>query len=122
MKICVTSQGKDIDSTIDSRFGRCQYFLIIDSETMKVTVLQNESQMASGGAGIQAAQTVAKTDVKTVATGNIGPNAFKILQAADIKVITGVEGKIKDIIEKIVNDELKETHEPNVSNHFGMNK
>ena len=55
-------------------------------------------------------------------TGNIGPNAFKILQAADIKVITGVEGKIKDIIEKIINNELKETQQPNVSNHFGMNK
>ena len=66
MKICVTSQGKELDSIIDSRFGRCQYFLIIDSETMKVTVLQNESLMASGGAGIQAAQTVAKTDVETV--------------------------------------------------------
>ncbi|HBT03830.1 MAG TPA: dinitrogenase iron-molybdenum cofactor biosynthesis protein, partial [Thermodesulfobacterium commune] len=25
MKICIVSQGKDLEAEIDSRFGRCRY-------------------------------------------------------------------------------------------------
>jgi len=120
MKICVSSTGKDLDANVDPRFGRCRYFLVIDTETNSYESISNESFMASGGAGIQAAQTVSKTGVSTVITGNIGPNAFQTLQAAGIKVITGANGVIKDIIEKFNKNDLKETNSPSVGSHFGM--
>jgi predicted Fe-Mo cluster-binding NifX family protein len=120
MKICITSTGKNLDADIDPRFGRCHYFLIVDTETMHFDVISNENIMTSGGAGIQAAQMVANKGVHTIITGNIGPNAFQTLQAAEIKVITGVQGTIKEIIEKVKNDELKEIDKPNVPSHFGM--
>lgn len=120
MKICVSSTGKDLDANVDPRFGRCSYFLIIDTETKNFESISNESFMASGGAGIQAAQIVSKTGVKTVITGNIGPNAFQTLQAAGIKVITGANGVIKEIIEKYNKNDLKETNSPSVGSHFGM--
>ena len=63
MKICVTSMGDNLDSDVDPRFGRCKYFLIIDTDSMNVKSVSNDSMMASGGAGIQAAQTVAKAGV-----------------------------------------------------------
>jgi predicted Fe-Mo cluster-binding NifX family protein len=122
MKICISSTGKDIDASIDQRFGRCQYFLIIDVETMDVKNIQNESTLASGGAGVQAAQIVTNEGVDTVITGNIGPNAFQILQAAGIKVFTGAHGTIKEAIENYKKGTLKETESPNVESHSGMKR
>jgi len=120
MKICISSTDKNLDADVDPRFGRCQFFLIIDTDTMNFDSISNEGIMASGGAGIKAAQTVAKTGANIVITGNIGPNAFQTLQAAGIKVITGVNGHIKNIIEKFKNGELKETNIPTVRSHFGI--
>jgi len=120
MKICITSTGEDIASNIDPRFGRCKYFLIVDSETMNAEPISNESLMASGGAGIQAAQNVAKTGAEVVITGNIGPNAFQTLKAANIKIITGANGTIKEAVEKYNKGELKEIDSPSVGSHFGM--
>jgi predicted Fe-Mo cluster-binding NifX family protein len=120
MKICVSSTGKNLDAFVDQRFGRCQYFLIVDTETMKIKNISNEGVLASGGAGIQAAQIVTKEEVDSVITGNIGPNAFQILQAAGIKVYTGVEGTIKETIEKYSKGELKETRSANTESHSGI--
>ena len=60
MKIGISSTGKELNSQVDPRFGRCQYFLIIDTENMEFEHISNESSMASGGAGIRAAETIAK--------------------------------------------------------------
>jgi predicted Fe-Mo cluster-binding NifX family protein len=120
MKICISSTGKNLDAVVDQRFGRCQYFLIVDTETMKVKTISNESTLSSGGAGIQAAQIVTKEDIGSVITGNIGPNAFQILQAAGIKVYTGAEGTIKEAIENYKKGKLKETGSANVESHSGI--
>ena len=120
MKICVSSTGKDMNASIDQRFGRCQYFLVVDLETMDVKTIQNQSTSASGGAGVQAAQIVTNEEVNTVITGNIGPNAFQILQAAGIKVFTGAQGTIKEAIENYRKGTLKETGSANVESHSGI--
>lgn len=120
MKIGISSTGKDLDVQVDPRFGRCQYFLIVDTDTMSFEYISNESAMASGGAGIQAAQSVVKAGVEAVITGNMGPNAFQTLSAAGIKVVTGVSGTVKDAVEKYKKGELKETTAPSVGSHFGM--
>ena len=122
MKICITSTGKDLNASVDQRFGRCQYFLIVNTETMDAKAVLNESAMSSGGAGIQAAQIVTKQEVDSVITGNIGPNAFQILQAAGIKVFTGVEGTIKEAMERYKNGTLNETGSANVESHSGLRR
>ena len=99
MKIAVSVTGPDIDAEIDPRFGRCQYFLIVNTDTMEFDSIPNASATAMGGAGIQAAQTVAAKNVEIVITGNVGPNAFQTLNAAGIKVITGASGSARDAIE-----------------------
>ena len=120
MKIAITAKGNTLESEVDPRFGRCSYFLIVDTDTMSFESISNESAMASGGAGIQAAQTVAKSGVEAVVTGNMGPNAFQTLSAAGIKVFTGANGTVKESIEKYKKGELKETEAPNVDSHSGM--
>jgi predicted Fe-Mo cluster-binding NifX family protein len=120
MKIGITSTGEDLNAQIDPRFGRCRYFLIVDTNTMSFKIISNESAMTSGGAGIQAAQTVAKAGAKVVITGNMGPNAFQTLSVAGVMVFTGVKGPIRDAVEKYKKGELKETATPSVGSHFGM--
>jgi len=122
MKIGVSSTGENLDANVDQRFGRCKYFLIVDTESMEFEVLSNENAMASGGAGIQAAQTIAKTGAEIVVTGNVGPNAFQTLSAAGMKIVTGASGTIKESIEKYKKGELKETEAPNVGSHSGMRR
>jgi len=122
MKICVTSQGDNLDSQVDPRFGRCQYFIIAEADTLKFEAVQNPNIEAMGGAGVQSGQFVAGQDVKAVLTGNVGPNAFSTLQAAGIDVISGVSGSIKEAIEKYKKGELKSTQGPSVGSKFGIPK
>ena len=119
MKIAVSAAGENLDAQLDPRFGRCQYFIFVDPESMEFEAIPNESANAMGGAGIQAAQTVVNNNVETVITGHMGPNAFQTLSAAGIKTITGVSGTIKDAIEKFKTGELKETAAPNAASHSG---
>jgi predicted Fe-Mo cluster-binding NifX family protein len=87
---------------------------------METKVVSNQSALSSGGAGVQAAQIVTKEKVDSVITGNIGPNAFQILQAAGIKVYTGAEGSLHDVIENYKNGNLHEAGNPNVESHSGI--
>ncbi|MFC1486334.1 NifB/NifX family molybdenum-iron cluster-binding protein [Thermoproteota archaeon] len=122
MKICVTSVSGDLDAQVDPRFGRCPYFTIVDSETMEFNAISNDSTNAAHGAGIQAAQTVANMGVKVVITGNVGPNAFNVLSATGIKIVTGASGSVKEAVEKYKSGQLQETGNPTVGGHFGMGK
>lgn len=120
MKICVTAQGDNLDSQVDPRFGRCQYFIIVETDTLKFEAVQNPNIEAMGGAGIQSGQLVAEKQIKAVITGNVGPNAFQTLQAAGIDVITGVSGSVKEVIEKYNKGEIKPAQGPSVNSKFGM--
>jgi predicted Fe-Mo cluster-binding NifX family protein len=120
MKIAVSSIGKYMDSRLDPRFGRCAYYLVVDSDDMSFEFYPNESSTMGGGAGIQAAQFLASKGVQTVITGNCGPNAAQTLFAAGIELVAGVQGTVNDAVKKYVNGELKSTTEPTVESHFGM--
>ncbi|MHC1579528.1 MAG: NifB/NifX family molybdenum-iron cluster-binding protein, partial [Candidatus Alkanophagales archaeon] len=101
-------------------FGRCRYFVIVDTETMEYEAVRNESADAPGGAGVQAAQTVASLGVEAVITGNIGPNAFQTLSAAGIRVFTGAHGTVRDAVEMFKRGELNEAGGATVAPHSGM--
>jgi predicted Fe-Mo cluster-binding NifX family protein len=121
MKICVTATAGSLDAQADPRFGRCPYFVIVDSGTMKSETVANTASGAMGGAGIQAAKTVASKGVKVLITGNVGPNAFQALSAAGIKIVTGAFGTVREVVERYKKGELKgETSAPTVRGHFGM--
>jgi predicted Fe-Mo cluster-binding NifX family protein len=120
MKLCITSQGDNLDSQIDPRFGRCAYFIIIDPDTLGYEVVENKAAQSGGGAGIQSGQLMNEYGVQAVITGNVGPNAFQTLNAANIQVITGVSGTIKEAINRYKNGELNAVNNPTVDSHFGM--
>ena len=121
MKICVTAQGDNLDAQVDPRFGRCQYFIIVDQETLEFEAIENSSAQAMGGAGIQSGQLISGKGVEVVLTGNVGPNAFQTLEAAGVKVITGMAGgSVKEAVEKFKKGELKTVAGPSVGSHAGM--
>ena len=119
MKICITSKGDNLDAQVDPRFGRCQYFIIVDPDTMIFEAIKNPNLEAMGGAGTQSGQLMASKGVKAVLTGNCGPNAFQTLKAAGVDIIVGVSGTIKEAIEKYKSGQLKPVENPSVGNKFG---
>jgi predicted Fe-Mo cluster-binding NifX family protein len=120
MKIAVTSRGPDLDSQVEPRFGRCPYFLIIETETLEFEALENPNVALGGGAGIQSAQLLANSGVQTVLTGNCGPNAFQTLGAAQIQIIVGVSGTVRQAVEQLKQGAFSGAAAPNVASHFGM--
>ena len=99
MKIAITSQGQDLESQIDPRFGRAAYILIFDTDDCGLEVIDNSPNInAFKGAGIQAAATISKSDAEVLLTGYCGPNAFKTLQAAGIRVVNDVAGTVEEAV------------------------
>jgi len=108
-KICVTSVGSNLDSLVDPRFGRCGYFLIIDDKGKLIKAVPNAGVRAMRGAGVSAAQIVANEKIKTVITGNIGPNAYIVLNSSKIKIFIGAFGmSVKQAIQMYKDGKLKE--------------
>ena len=120
MKMCVTSVGMDLNAQVDPRFGRCQYFVFVDSDTMAFEAMPNKAIAAPGGAGIQAAQTVVNKGANVLISGNIGPNAFQVLSTADVKIATGAYGTVKEAVEMYKGGKLNEAGGSTVAAHAGM--
>ena len=120
MKVAVSATGKDLNCQIDPRFGRCQYFIFIDPETMEFEVSENAGLMASGGAGVQAAQLIAQKGANTLITGNLGPNAASALSASGIKVHLVSGGTVREVTEAFKTGKLQVASGPTVPPHFGM--
>lgn len=101
MKVVVTSQGQDMASQVDPRFGRAKWFIVVDTDSGDFTSHDNSQNLnAVQGAGIQAGRNVIDLGVEAVITGNIGPKAFATLQAGGVKVYIGAAGSVADALEK----------------------
>jgi predicted Fe-Mo cluster-binding NifX family protein len=119
MKIVVTSQGTNLDSPLDPRFGRAKHFLLVDTETMQTTVHDNAQNVnAPQGAGIQAAQAVYNLGAGAVVTGHVGPKAFATLHAAGIAVYVGSSGTVREAVEQFRSGRLQPAESADVEGHW----
>lgn len=100
MKIAVSSTGGSMAAQIDERFGRCAYFVIVDSETMKFTAFANPASELSGGSGPAAVREIAKHGVEVILTGSVGGNAQRALEEANINIVVGSTGTVRDTVDK----------------------
>ena len=108
MKVIVSSTGEGLDAEMDPRFSRCQYFVLVDTETMAAEPHANPGGGASGGAGFQAAQFCSDMGAQAVISGSFGPNAFNTLQEAGIRMYPAAGGKIRDLVEALKKGDMKE--------------
>lgn len=122
MKIALSANRPNLDGEMDPRFGRCQYFIFVEPETMQYEIEENTNLSAASGAGISTAQFIASKGAKALITGNIGPNAYKVLAGAGIKMFTGVGGRIRDVIEAYKSGDLKSSAGPTGGMGMGMGR
>jgi len=116
VKICVTSQGPELTSQVDPRFGRARFFIIYDDATEAFEAVDNVQNVnAGGGAGIQSATTVAEKGCEWVVSGHMGPKALSVLQEAGIKIAVGASGKVSDAIRDFADGKLEEVESADVA-------
>lgn len=100
MKIGVSAKGGSMEAEVEPRFGRCAYFLIVDSETMRFEAFSNPAMELAGGAGPRTVQEFAQRGAEVILTGQVGPKAQQALEASGLEVVTGVSGKVRAAVEK----------------------
>ena len=120
MKIAITSTGPTLDAAVDPRFGRCSWFVLVETDDMTFEAVENASGSISDGAGIQSAKLMALKGAKAVLTGNCGPNAHQTLSAAGIDVVVDCSGTVSEVAERFKAGQLRAVSAPNVASHAGM--
>lgn len=119
MKIAVSASGPSLEATVDPRFGRAPYLLIVDPDTLEFKAVANQINLqAAQGAGIQTAALVARYQPAAVLTGHCGPKAFQTLQSAGIQVIVEVSGPVRQAVERYKTGQLTPARGPNVTSHW----
>ena len=101
MKVAITSTGNSLESTLDSRFGRCNFFVVYDTESHSTEFIPNPNKENVEGAGPASVQLVASKGAKKVVSGEFGAKVKSIFDSLQIQlvVLNDAEKKIKDIIE-----------------------
>jgi len=118
VKVAVTSQGPDLESQVDPRFGRAPCFVVVDTATGAVAVRHNSlNRRTAHTAGMQAAGALIALDAAAVITGSIGPKAFGTLRAANVSVYTVPSGSVGEAVEKFQAGELEPLVEANAKEH-----
>lgn len=119
MKIVVTSQGMNLHSAVDPRFGRAAYFIMADTETGAFSAAANSvNANAAQGAGIQAAKRVVELGASALITGHAGPKAFAALRAANIAIHIGASGTVAEAIEQFKAGKLQAAEAADVEGHW----
>ncbi len=119
MLVAFSTDGKNLDSSLDTRFGRCRNFLVCDVSSSDFKIIENAQNLnAAQGAGIQSAQNVIASGAQALVTGHCGPKAFKVLQAAGIPIYLGEEKRIRSLVEDFQNGKLEHLVSPDVEGHW----
>ena len=121
MKIVISATGRDIESNIHATFGRCSFFLVLDTKTKDVKALMNTTKDRPDKIGVTAGQIVADQGIDAVITAEIGPLAFEVFEKYGIKVYRAV-GKINDAIQQLEEGKLPEITKATVSRFHGLEK
>lgn len=119
MKIAFTTSGEDLDAALDSRFGRAPKFLLYDLERETFEVIDNAQNLnAAQGAGIQSAETIARSGAKSLVTGHCGPKAFRVLFAAGVKLFNSDAPTVAAALEQYRSGQLTEAQAADVEGHW----
>jgi predicted Fe-Mo cluster-binding NifX family protein len=122
VKVVVTAVAGSIDATLDQRFGRAPWYVLVDSETGDWSAHENRAAEAGHGAGIEAARIVASLGAAAVLTGNVGPKAAQTLHAAGIRVHAAQPGTVMDAVDAFRAGRLQELTSPSAPAHHGVGR
>jgi len=119
MKVAVSATEKDLDALLNPLFGRCAFFIIVDTNDMSFEAFDNPNISLQEEAGIQCARFVASKGAKVVMTGHCGPNAVQELLKEGIEIIVGVMGTVRQVVDTCITGRLLTTDKANVEVYFG---
>ena len=120
MRVAVTSQGMDLEAITSPVFGRCPFFVLVDTEDMRAEGFANPSLSAGGGAGIGAAQAALDRGARVVLSHNVGPNAFAVLEAGGAVVYRIGDGTVRQAVEAFLAGGLSQINCASSAAHSGM--
>ena len=119
MKIAVSASGPTLDASVDARFGRAPYFIMVDPDNLEFEAVANQTNLqAAQGAGIQTATLVARYKPAAVLTGHCGPKAFQTLKTAGIPVILGISGSVREAVDQYRQGKLAPASIPDTGSHW----
>jgi predicted Fe-Mo cluster-binding NifX family protein len=110
MRIAISSSDGKFDTPFSPRFGRCEYFIFVDSETREWKAKDNPAVSARGGAGPQAVQFLANNGVEAAISGKFGPNAYSSLEAAGIQAYEADGGTPSELVDRFLAGSLKQVN------------
>lgn len=110
MKVAISSSDGKKNTPFSPRFGRCEYFVFLDTESGDWTSAENPGAAASGGAGATVVQFLANQQVNVTITGKYGPTAFKALEAAGIQGYEATSGTPEELVRQYLAGELTQVH------------
>ncbi|MCF8380280.1 MAG: hypothetical protein K9H49_11920 [Bacteroidales bacterium] len=87
MKIVISSEGAEMNSVFDLRFGRAAYFCVYNEESGITEFLKNEHADDQGGAGTKTSEKMVELGVQKVISGDFGPKAKDILERFNIQMV-----------------------------------
>jgi predicted Fe-Mo cluster-binding NifX family protein len=119
VKIVVPANGTDLDAPTSPVFGRCPVYVLVDTETMHFEAMENPEMSSLRGAGFHTPEFIVERGAQAVVTGNVGPNAFKVLQASGVPVYLSGDMTVRKAIEAYKSGRLQPVEEANVPTHSG---
>jgi predicted Fe-Mo cluster-binding NifX family protein len=117
VKVAISATGPMLEAAVDPRFGRCPWFVVVETDDRTFEAVENGGGELKGVAGLQAAQLVARRGARAVLTGSCGPNAQQALGAAGVEVITGCTGTVAQVVERFAAGQLQATAAPSAASH-----
>ena len=109
MKVAISATVDNLNANVDGRFGRCPWFLFVDTETMKFEIVENKNAGVASGAGTACAQLVLEKEAGAVISGQVGPNASEVLKQGGVKIfIAPQDMSAQEAIDKFKNSELNQ--------------
>ncbi len=122
MKVAICTKGNSLQSEVDDRFGRAEYFVIVDMESEVEEVERNPALALGSGAGVQSTQWLSNRGVKVLIASNVGPKAARSLEAAGIQIHRARYGTGSENLEALKRGQLKRRQDPSVGSHFGSGR
>lgn len=122
MKVVVTADGAGLDAPASQVFGRCQAYVFVETDSMEAQTVENPAIGTASGAGIQAAQFVVEQGAEAVITGNVGPNAYSVLEASDVPIYLLQGGTVRDVVQAYKEGQLREAGGSTGPAHAGMGR
>ncbi len=121
MKIFIAVNEPTLDSPVAKRFGHAPYYLLVDTVANQMQAIDNpghdhdhdhdDDHHDDDHAIIP---QMAQQGVEVFVTGNIGPHAFELIQAANCRVALARKMSAAEAIDRLQKNQLEILSEPTV--------